>query len=135
MSQQRVDDLLVEWELARQQGRELAADELGGADVELVDKLRERIEKLRATSWMLEQDAASDVPSVPQADDTSDGAEVTIAEFFGALAECDVLSDKELEAARQSSRESNNAEELADRLVRSGLLTAYQAAVLLKRKD
>lgn len=54
MRQDEIDELLVEWELARQNGKELDASELCGGDEQLTVHLQQRIRLLHKTSWMLE---------------------------------------------------------------------------------
>lgn len=52
-----VDDLLVEWELARQSGQDLDAVDLCSDAQHLTDQVQKRIEVLRRTAWMMEDPA------------------------------------------------------------------------------
>ena len=137
MSQQKIDDLLVEWELARQAGRVISAAELCESDQGLLAEVNQRIAKLKATAWMLEPDAAGAESDLPADTETLGEGEPTIAEFVDSLAASDVLSAASLLQLRQeyASAGSEDVATFSARLVREGLLTDYQAAVLLKRKD
>ncbi len=63
MYEERVDDLLVEWEMARQLGSEIAAEELCKDCPHLLELVSQGIDILRRTTWMLEDPAP--VPFAP----------------------------------------------------------------------
>ncbi len=49
---ERLDELLERWEILREQGREISAEELCAATPELLDLTRRRIEAIRAMDWL-----------------------------------------------------------------------------------
>lgn len=59
MNHSHIDDLLVEWEYARQSGTELSAQELCKDTPELVEELETRIQVLKRTTWMLSDPASN----------------------------------------------------------------------------
>jgi serine/threonine protein kinase len=93
-----IDDLLVEWELARQNGRELDAAELCSSAQHLTVAVQQRIDLLRKTAWMLDDPAP--LPMAPR-----------VAEFVS-------------EAARTYETSTENSKEVTHRDVRQpSLLT------------
>ncbi len=52
MDEQRIEELLVQWDDQQAQGRDVSAEELCQDSPELVDELRVRIRTLKATSWL-----------------------------------------------------------------------------------
>jgi hypothetical protein len=114
----------------------------------LLAELNERIEKLKSTSWMLNDATHSDEEDVADSDpvqgvancymETLTGSDVTVADFVNYVAESGVLSQPDLTRLERDylpGHRDRLAEGLAQRLVHDGMLTDYQAAVLLKRKD
>ena len=127
-----IEDLLVEWELARQRGRVLSAEELCKHCPQMLDELKERIHRLQSTSWVMKPDS---VEPRQHLFDTAVHA-VTIHEFVDALSDSSVLTADHLDRIRQHAvPASEDADALARRLVREGLITEYQAAVLLKQQN
>lgn len=134
----QIDDLLVDWEAARLEGREISAAELCANAPELTDRLAEKIAVLKDLSWVTDPDAvvASEVELI--ADDTAlPDTDVTIAEFVETLSSSGVLNESEL--ARMADAVPTNQEqraiELARSLVEQNLITTYQAKVILERGD
>jgi serine/threonine protein kinase len=149
MSQDRIEDLLVEWEVARQEGRAVSAADLCADDPDLLAEISERIETLKSTSWMLDDAVDPNEEDINNNGETPDqsanhgmetlaGSEVTVVDFVNSINEHSVLSDAELTRLQQDylpGQREQLAVGLAQRLIHDGLLTDYQAAVLLKRKD
>jgi len=137
MSQETIEDLLVEWEVARQEGRPVSVMELCADHPDLLAEVGERIEKLKSTSWMLDDATNTDEGDLDKMETLAD-SDVTVADFVDSVAESGVLSEPNLKRLRRDYLPADDdqlAAELAARFVRDGLLTDYQAAVLLKRKD
>lgn len=141
-AEDRLDDLLAQWELAREAGRRLSAGELCRDTPELAPILRQRIDRLRGTSWMLVDQASGDVSGrdTPQlgADDTqTTQSELTVPQFVESIAVSGVLTDDALLRMRQRAvvNDSESVETLAATLVEDGLLTKYQADVILNREN
>ena len=60
-----IDDLLLEWDEARANGRELTAEELCSDYPALVDEVRQGIAELKSTDWMFESESDEEmVPSL-----------------------------------------------------------------------
>ncbi len=134
-----LDDKLADWELAREAGKELAASELCADVPYLTGELQRRIESLRATSWML----------VDQADEAIDGtllhdsfgetiwrdSDKTIPEFVSSITDSGILTGSQLDELQQCvlACDSDSVTDVAETLVSNNLLTEYQANVLLKR--
>lgn len=57
MSQNEIDELLVEWELSRQRGQPISVEELCAEVPHLAAEVDTRIEILRRTEWMLQDPA------------------------------------------------------------------------------
>ncbi len=135
----RLSDLLVDWEQSRRSGVEPSLEELCRDTPELLPVLRESIDSLRATAWMLEPQPSE--PSVRDADpaafnDTElPASHLTAQEFAASIFQSGLLSKDEIAELRQRLNASdlpNEAREIASKLVSEGKLTRYQAAVLLK---
>ena len=70
----RLSDLLVDWEQSQRDGREPTLEELCKDAPELLPVVRESIDSLKATRWMFEPD-----PSATSADDRStDGSRAAL---------------------------------------------------------
>ena len=135
MSPDTIDNLLVQWELARQSGREIGVAELCAEHPELKDEVGGRIAKLRATSWML--DSALLGESAATIETTKADASLTITQFVDSVQQSGVLSDADNEQIKSAAEPlgEGSAEQLATSLVQRGLLTTYQANVLLQREE
>jgi len=143
VTEETLEDLLVEWELARQSGGEVSAAELCVDHPELTAELRQRIEDLRATAWMLDPSTHLEPPGLshdrsPRPDDTLPESNLTGQQFVDALEASGILAASRLQRVRDGYLQPFAAERcggLAANLVQDGLLTAYQATVLLKGGD
>jgi hypothetical protein len=65
LDEEKLDELLVEWELSRQNGQEVSAEELCREAPELLGKAKQRIASLKATSWMFEPEEGGGQHSAP----------------------------------------------------------------------
>ncbi|MCA9213037.1 MAG: protein kinase [Planctomycetales bacterium] len=138
-----LDDLLAEWELARQSGSERTAEQLCADHPELTGQLQRKIDLLRRTSWVMEVESVNDVQAdggrVP--DDTQLAeTDVTVSEFVDQAKQKGLLTDEQLKTVSRfledkalDQNDNETAKELAERLVRDNALTAYQARVILQR--
>jgi serine/threonine protein kinase len=134
-----LDDLLVDWELAREEGRELSADQLCKDNPELAAPLSRRMELLRASSWMLidqaSVDGSTEQNQIANDNTKNDANDNTVDSFVTSISDSGVLTDTQLEIVRERAKqhEAGNAAALAQRLVQENLLTDYQVHVLLDR--
>ncbi|MCA9129640.1 MAG: serine/threonine protein kinase, partial [Planctomycetales bacterium] len=67
MSENQIDELLVDWELSRQENKELSPQDLSRGDQNLEQQLAQKIQVLRQTSWMLRDPAAETVNASEEA--------------------------------------------------------------------
>jgi RND family efflux transporter MFP subunit len=135
----RLSDLLVDWEQSRRGGVEPSLEELCRDTPELLPVLRESIDSLRATEWMLQPQPSE--PSIREAnaaalhDTELPASHLTAQEFAASIFQSGLLSKPEIAELRQrldASHLPGEAREIASKLVTEGKLTRYQAAVLLK---
>ena len=139
MSQETIESLLVEWEVCRQEGRTVPLSELCCDHPELLDEVSGRIENLKSTAWMLEDASDTgthDDPETAAGSETPAENGVTAAEFFDTVVDSGVLPADEVDRLRSDYIPTDVlAWEFTAQLIRDGVLTDYQADVLLKRKD
>ena len=140
----RLSDLLVEWEQGRRSGQEPSVEELCRDTPELLPVVRESIASLRATEWMFEPQPAEPSSSPSAAGDAGRAAlhdtelpasHLTAQEFAASIFQSGLLSRDEIEELKLRLGDSalpGEAREIASKLVSEGKLTRYQAAVLLK---
>jgi RND family efflux transporter MFP subunit len=140
----RLSDLLVEWEQGRRSGAEPSLEELCRDTPDLLAVVRESIDSLRATDWMFQlQPSEQSAPRASFADssraalhDTElPASHLTAQEFAASIFQSGLLSRTEIDELKERLNASalpGEAREIASRLVTEGKLTRYQAAVLLK---
>ncbi len=140
----RLSDLLVEWEQGRRSGQEPSVEELCRDTPDLLPVVRESIASLRATEWMFDPQPAEPFSSPSAAGDAGRAAlhdtelpasHLTAQEFAASIFQSGLLSRDEIEELRKRLNDSalpGEAREIASKLVSEGKLTRYQAAVLLK---
>lgn len=121
----QLDELLVEWELANEQGQTVLIQDLCRGREELVAPLQQRIERLQATAWML-KDQASDHEVQPNED-------LSPAEFVESLSESGLLDDKQVAVLEAFAEAHESSADIASKLVQDGTLTSYQADQILTR--
>lgn len=139
-SEEKINDLLVQWELAREEGHQLTAVDLCADEPELVGPLSKRMELLRASSWMLQDPvSASCSDSVSTStDDTACGdREPTVEQFVDSLRSSNILEEFSWTTidALAASWDSGDGRGFAGGLVDQQTLTPYQARVLLRGSD
>jgi serine/threonine protein kinase/flagellar basal body-associated protein FliL len=139
----RLSDLLVEWDEARTTGAELSLEELCRETPELLSVVKESIESLKATEWMFASQASAfpagegagrDARAALQ-DTALPASHLTVAEFAASVYQSGLLSREEIDELKRRIETSDlpgEAREVASRLVDEGKLTRYQASVLLK---
>ena len=147
---QEIEELLVDWECSRQQGKEISIEALCGNRPELVAVVAERIAVLQQLSWMDEpideneeenQPHLVDQATIGAVDETQiPNSDVTVAEFVQKLTNSGVLSQNELQTLQHATtpdrvNQQQRAFALAHELVSQNLITAYQAKVILERGD
>jgi serine/threonine protein kinase/Leucine-rich repeat (LRR) protein len=139
----RLSDLLVDWEQSQRDGREPTLEELCKDAPDLLPVVRQSIDSLKATRWMFEP-----VPARTSADDRSTdrlraalhdtelpASHLTVEQFAASIFQSGLLSPAEIHELNQRLTASDlpgEAREIASRLVTEGKLTRYQASVLLK---
>jgi len=142
----RLSDLLVDWEQGHRAGCEPTLEELCRDAPELLPVVRESIDSLKATAWMLEPDelegasfAGSLHTSRAALHDTElPASHLTAAEFAASIFESGLLSPEEIADINRrlaASDLTGEAREVASKLVSEGKLTRYQASVLLKASN
>jgi serine/threonine protein kinase/Leucine-rich repeat (LRR) protein len=139
----RLSDLLVDWEQSQRDGREPSLEELCKNAPELLPVVRESIDSLKATRWMLEPDTtgtwgddrSSDGLRAALHDTELPASHLTVEEFAASIFQSGLLSAEEIRELNERLAASllpGEAREVASRLVTEGKLTRYQASVLLK---
>jgi len=141
----KLGELLVDWDESRQQGEELSADTICEDCPELVPALRRQIAELKATDWMFEPDDDEDDDFLSWPDlqtaliDRDDTAAISTSlsseEFVQCLTSAGLMTAEELAAFQEGlSPQPEDSTELARQLVRQQRLTAYQAAEVCQGK-
>ena len=138
----RLSDLLVDWEQSQRDGRETTPEELCRDAPDLLPVVRESIDSLKATRWMFApelsepNDARSYDASRAALHDTElPASHLTVEQFAASIFQSGLLSAAEIAELNQRLAASDlpgEAREIASRLVTEGKLTRYQASVLLK---
>ena len=137
--EQQLDDLLADWELARESGRSVTVEQLCADAPQLVDALAERVAKLSATSWMLVDHAEGHDDQVDSGQSIGCGLtidasnEPTISDFITSVLDSGILADDQIQQVKSDAKniKSGSAKQLAQRLIIQNILTEYQAQTLL----
>ena len=92
--EQQLEDRLVEWELARLEGRPISATEVCADAPHLVEALEQRIAVLEKFAWVANPELRQLLP--PDGDDTRlPDTDVTVAEFMAVLTSNGLLGRRE----------------------------------------
>lgn len=144
--QAQLDELLDRWESRWEAGEEATAEELCAAAPELAGELNLQIAALKATDWL--RDDATTMDSVASGETSEDRAaleqslddlpasKLDLAAFTDALVARELLTQSQLAEFRDAlpaDQRCTTACELAAALIARGLLTRYQAGVLLSQ--
>ena len=134
----KIDELLIDWEVARGEGKEISAKDLCSDSPELLELVEQRIGVLKALSWAGEPDELiegieDDVAAHASSNELPD-SDLSIYEFVQELSNSGVVQQKTIDTIRATSAKES-AKELALRLIDEGTLTPYQARVILERGD
>ena len=127
----KVEELLTRWELSRLEGNELRPEQLAADHPDLIDKLREGIEVLKATAWVVDGSSTQDYLAVHKSDQDLPDSDLNASELLAAAVEMALISDEQIERAKREISTEVTAHALAEWLVREGFLTRYQARALL----
>ena len=128
--QQQIDGLLVEWELAIEQGRAVTVEQLCGDAPHLLPQLREGIRALEATSWILIDDTLQG-----EAQETAIGSpdglpesEMTVEQIAEALQRHNILSPEHvLPLKLEHVKNGSTGKQFVEACVQKSLLNKYQA--------
>ncbi len=121
---ERVQELLADWEIARQDGNPLSPEELCRDCPELLADLKAGIEKLLHTSWLFDApDGEPDEPELPSLRSRQ--------EFLDEVTKFNLISASQIESIDGNADAASTASQFFD----AGLLTQYQTDVLLGYKE
>ena len=133
-----IDDLLVEWELARQEGRKLSIESLCAESPDLKDEVARRINVLQEMSWVAylsDTTAVSSMVSECSENTEIHDTDMSVLEFVDVLRTTGLLDESQMVQVMQAmpSEEDGLANSFAEHLVGEDLLTRYQANMILGR--
>jgi len=136
----RIDDLLVEWEMARMEGHAPSVAELCKEHPEFVNEVEQRIAVLQDLSWTLDPfevvDNSEEKPDEPLQNLETVTTDVTISEFVDTLSDSGILNDSQLGRLQKSVPiDDRSVQSFAKDLIEQDLITPYQAKVILDRGD
>jgi tRNA A-37 threonylcarbamoyl transferase component Bud32 len=119
-------DLVAEWDQKRQQGEELPAAALCTDCPELIPALEERIASVKGTDWLMEPDDESDdflsLPPQLTKEVFTLPATVSLEQFADSLVTSGLLTTDRIQKVQ-----ATDANDLASKLIRAKQLTEYQA--------
>lgn len=132
----QVEELLVQWQLAFEDGVELSVEQLCSDAPELHDQVTRGIKALKATSWMLddEEEHATSRPKLSLQETALPESKLQVSEFISSIGNSGVIADNSL-LDNYSKENWSSAKQLAEKLVEDKVLTQYQARVLLEQSD
>ncbi len=146
----RIDELLDRWEDCDESGERLTVEDLCRECPELLSEVQRRLRLLSATQWMADGDSSLTIPddrsenygtgTLPGSGSTrtfrrtQPGPELTIDEFLSSLCSSGLMSDSALGQLRQFETATSNADSIAESLVEQGVLTGWQASVILDQR-
>ncbi len=141
--QDQLEELLVDWEQHRRQGKELTLEEICEATPELIPELSKLIRDFKATDWLEEDDDSDDdFLHLPDFSTVSNRADETrlpkcklgLDEFYQRLIESGLMDEAQVRGLRDRIS-ANDARSFAHQLVNDKKLTRFQATVLLEGRD
>ncbi|HXY36111.1 MAG TPA: hypothetical protein VEI07_17885, partial [Planctomycetaceae bacterium] len=111
----RLSDLLVDWEQSQREGRETSLEELCKDAPDLLPVVRESIDSLKATRWMVEPDRSASSEAGRSADaaraslhDTElPASHLTVEQFAASIFQSGLLSPAEIEELNQRLKTSD----------------------------
>ncbi len=131
----RVEELLINRELARQQGRKVSAEELCAESPELLAELKWQIELLSESAWLFEESPR--LAKNASADSVIGESSRCVAEFVTKLQDSGLLDASQLDEleSQVAGQGDESAFPVARQLADQGSLTPFQANVLLGNRD
>ena len=141
--QNRLEELLVDWGLERQQGNELSVEEVCKNNPELVPELSKLIRDIKATDWLEEDDDSDDsfihLPDFSTVSGHADEAQLpecklSVEEYCQRLINSKLMDDEQVGQLKQRIT-ANDARSFAVQLVSKKQLTRFQATVLLEGRE
>lgn len=137
----QLEELLVDWGLARQQGNELSAEELCQDHPELIPELSRLIEEIKSTDWLESAEESSDdflqlpdfstiyegVQQIPECD-------FSIDEFCQRIMAAGLMGQEQVDRLRKQFP-ADNTRAFVLALVENRKLTRFQALVLLENRE
>lgn len=137
MTDDRIDELLIEWDLRRQSEDELTVEDLCADCPELQEPLLQRIRRLRATDWLFDDnvpDGTTPFGNITgeQADaELLDAArQLSLEELRARLLGSDLLSPMHRQSVEERLTDTVNCGSLLETLVGDNVLTPFQAKTL-----
>ncbi|MEM7454205.1 MAG: protein kinase [Planctomycetota bacterium] len=135
--QSKIDELLVDWEIARQEGRDLSPEQLCAQCPELIDELKLRLRELSSTSWLFDETM---FPGESGIETFIDRELQSPQQLIEAVITSGLLNDPAIERLKNEIATPEflagaSVEELGKKIVEAGLLTAWQTAVLAGREQ
>jgi hypothetical protein len=141
--QDQLEELLVDWEQQRRQGKELTVEEVCKDSPELVPEMSKLIIDFKATDWLEDDDDSNDdflhLPDFStvsgHADETRlPECKLTLDEFCQRLIESELMDEEQVGELRQRIS-ADDGSSFAQQLVSDKKLTRFQATVLIEGRN
>lgn len=140
----RIGDLVVQWGQVWEQGQELSIDELCQDHPELKDVVTERVQSVKAMSWLnqFDDDSDNDFLHLPDFGTLSDQTDelllpecsLSVDEFATTIVESGLIDADEVQLFIDNYP-AKDARSLARQLVNNKKLTRFQATVLMDGRE
>lgn len=137
MNSEKLDELLIEWDLQRQSGHEPTVDELCSACPELRHDLLDRINRLKATDWLFEINPDEVLPASSLNADKIEAEQLLeaarampVQELRARLLNSDLLPPGHKQSVEQEFTDTVNCASLLETLIGRNVLTPFQARTL-----
>ncbi len=125
----KVDELLVDWEMARQEGRNITPEDLCRSCPELLSDLKIQIEQLEKTSWLFDDESQPDTTFRQGKFDSTEAV-------VHAIKSHNLLDPQQLEKLESILDAGNDdVETFVQCLFENNLLTPYQGKILRNVDD